>query len=103
MEVLAISAKLLEVVQTPRAQTGSKLFGGTLSFEQHMQLEQEKAKMEERLQFELERETEGLDSNGKGGTKNRGTETGADKRGKSTGLIDGNGLRKEVYKWGYWV
>ena len=54
---LAVSAKLLEVVQGPVAPSVSELFGGTLSFEQYMQLEREKANREkERLQLELEHE-----------------------------------------------
>lgn len=36
VEGLAISAKLLDVVQTPGAHRGSELFGGNVSFEQYM-------------------------------------------------------------------
>lgn len=39
VEGLAISAKLLELVQAPMAPLVSELFGGTLPFEQYMQLE----------------------------------------------------------------
>ncbi|CAK6955971.1 Hypothetical predicted protein [Scomber scombrus] len=57
VEGLAVSAKLLEVVQVPVAPSVSELFGGTLSFDQYMQLEREKANREKaRLQFELEHE-----------------------------------------------
>jgi hypothetical protein len=52
VEGLAMPAKLLEGLQTPMSSKVSELFGGTLSFEQFMQLKMGK----DRIQFELEHE-----------------------------------------------
>lgn len=52
MEGLAVSARLLEVILVLVAPIVSEFFGKTLSFEQCMQLEKERAKIEnERLQI----------------------------------------------------